>query len=174
MRQGRQITRGTDRTLAGNHGRQALVVQGQERVDDFFAHAGEAARQAGGLEQQDQPHHRFRHRLADADRVRSQQLELQDGQVIPGNARGGQLAEAGVDAIDRRIALGRFAHQFGACSHAGTAGRSQLDDDALAAAQAPQLRERQLAGDDDFFSRHAHPNIGSLSLFSRADATAIS
>ena len=116
----------------------------------------------------------FRHRLADADRVRSQQLELQHGQVIPGDAGSGQLAEAGVDAIDRRIAFGRFAHQFGACAHAGAAGRIELDDDTLAAAQAPQLRERQLAGDDDFFFRHAHPNIGSLSLFSRADATAMS
>ena len=46
----------------------------------------------------------------------------------------------------------------GAGAHAGAAGRIELDHGALAAAQAAQLRERELAGDE----RLCHPSIGNL------------
>ena len=46
-------------------------------------------------------------RLADAGRMAAQQIDLQLGERVVRDAHVGEVAEAGVDAVDRRVALAR-------------------------------------------------------------------
>jgi hypothetical protein len=139
----------------------------QTAVHHFFAHARIAARQAGGLQQQNQAHHRFAHGLAHAHGVRAQQLELQRGQVFTRNALDGQLAKAGVDAIDGGIALGGLLHQCGAGTDARAAGGSRCHlrrvglhrRRSWASVSWPGMMTSSVKG---------HPSIGRLRWFSLA------
>ena len=55
-----------------------------------------------------------RQRLADADRMRADQVQLQRVELVLADARAGELAEAGVDAVHRRIAGRGALHDRGA------------------------------------------------------------
>ena len=74
------------------------------------AHAGVAARQARRLQQPaSAARPRRRSGSPTPTAVRADQVELQRRELVFGDARAGQLAEAGVDAVDRRVALRRRA-----------------------------------------------------------------
>ena len=109
--------------------------------------------QAGCLEQQDQAHHIFCQRLAHTDCVGAQQLELQYRQVRFGYSGIGQLAKASVHAVDRRAAISGLLHQCRAVANALAAGSIKLNRQALWAAQPAQLRQTQLARNEQFM-RH--------------------
>jgi hypothetical protein len=79
-------------------------VNREERIDDRLANARVAAREARRLEGEDQLDDRRGERVTDADAVRADEVELQLREVGAVDARAGELAEAGVDAVDRRIA----------------------------------------------------------------------
>jgi hypothetical protein len=153
--------------MTGDH---ACVVKRYQRVHHLFAHTRIAARQAGGLEHQDQPHHTLAHGLAHAHGVRAQQLELQRGQVFARNALHGQLAKAGVHAIHGGVALGGLLDQRGARADAVAAGRVDCHLGRRGAAQFAQLRQRELAGD----KCEGHPSIGRLRWLSLALCLAMS
>jgi hypothetical protein len=74
VRQRREVARRAHRALRRNDRQHAAVVQRQQAVDDFLAHARKAAREAGRLEQQHQAHHAIGQRLADAHGMRAQQF----------------------------------------------------------------------------------------------------
>ena len=57
--------------------------------------------EARELQRHHQPHDRRRHRLADAGGVRQHDVALQRREVVAGDAHARELAEAGVDAVDR-------------------------------------------------------------------------
>jgi hypothetical protein len=69
------------------------------------------------LSGQHQAQHGGCKRLAHAHAVRADQVELQLLQLVLGDARAGQLAEAGVDAVDGGVAGGGLLHHGGAALH---------------------------------------------------------
>ena len=75
-----------------------------ERLDHQRPNAGMAAAEAEQLEHDHQPRDVARQRLAEARAVRQDQVGLQLGEPVVGNARVGEQAEAGVDAVDRLAA----------------------------------------------------------------------
>ncbi len=133
--EGSEITGRADRALAGNDRRQAQVVHRDERVDHFHSHPGKAARQTGRLQQQGKADDALVQRIADTDGVRSQKFELKDGEIFFRDPRAGELAETGVDAVNRRFPLGRALHQLGASADSGAAGGCQSHRNALGAAE---------------------------------------
>ncbi len=101
VRERREVAGGADRALRGHDGMDAGVDEREQPLDHDRAHAREAAREARGLQHQDEPHGRVRERRADARRVRAHEIELQRRELVVGDARLRELAEAGVDAVER-------------------------------------------------------------------------
>ena len=153
VRQRCEVARGADRTLRRHIGHEARVVHGQQRVDHHFAHARVAARQAGGLEREHEAHDLGRERFADADAVRADQVELQRLQLRLADALVGQLAKAGVDAVDRHVAVGGALHHAlaGADRIARRDRNAQLDHIAV---NRLQLFQRDAAGFKAQGARH--------------------
>ena len=69
-----------------------------------------APRQAHRLGGQDEAHHAVGQRIARAHAVRQHQVALQLGQAVVGNLGAGQLAKAGVDAVDHLILVHDALH----------------------------------------------------------------
>ena len=167
MGERREVARCADRSLRRNEGNQAGVVNGEERIDHGLANARVAARETRRLETEDQPDDRRGERIADADAVRADQVELQLRQVGAVDPRAGELAEAGVDAVDRRIAGRGPLHDRGAGADA--LARCGVDPQRRAAGvQSLQVVERQRTTDE------IHQSIGRFRPCSRAHALAIS
>ncbi|MGB8205922.1 MAG: hypothetical protein WCE83_14730, partial [Candidatus Baltobacteraceae bacterium] len=78
------------------------ALQQRERLE---ANAGGSPRQAGELERHHQPHDGARQRRADSGSMGEHDIDLELAQVGRGDRDAGELAEAGVDAVDR-VALG--------------------------------------------------------------------
>ena len=109
---------------------------------------------------------------ADADAVRADQVQLQLVELALADALVGELAEAGVHAVDRRVALRGALHHGRAGEDAGA--RRGVDGERHAAGvNRLQVLERELARDDVQRSLH-HRTMGRFSPCSRAQATAMS
>ena len=89
----------------------ALLAEMTERLE---ADSGEAFRQHVGPQRHRCAHDRHRQRIADTGGVTAQQIELQLGERVVRDAHVGEVAEAGVDAVDRRVLLDGGVHH-GAC-----------------------------------------------------------
>ena len=144
VRERREVAGGADRALRGHDRMDACVDEREQPLDHDRAHARETAREARGLQHHDQPHGRVGERRADAGRVRAHEVELQRGELVVGDARLRQLAEAGVDAVERFAGGESRAH----------GGKRRFDrsppafgerDGVGAARDAPELRERDAA-----------------------------
>ena len=149
MGQWREIAAGADRALAWHHGEQVMAEKVQQALHDGPAHARVASAQAGRLEQQHQSHHGCRHRLAHAHRVRTQQVDLQLGMIAFRDAGAGQLAKAGVQAVDHLSTGQDFSHRLGAGQHRGPGRRCEVQR-LVAVANFAQLFPAQLAGGDRY------------------------
>jgi len=145
VRQRRQVAGGAHRALGGDHGQHVGVGQGQQRIDQLGAHARVAARQAHGLGGQHQAHHGVGQRIARAHAVRQHQVALQLCQAVMGDLGGGQLAEAGVDAIDDLVLIHDVLHMGLGGAHALVGGRRHGQAHA-ALLDGPQLGQADLAG----------------------------
>ena len=110
MRQRGQIARGAHRALGRNHRQHIGIGQGQQRIDDGGANARVAARQAHRLGSQNEAHHAVGQRIARAHAVRQHKVALQLGQAVVGNLGAGQLAKAGVDAVDHLVLVHDALH----------------------------------------------------------------
>ncbi|MNT48372.1 hypothetical protein D3C72_1851510 [compost metagenome] len=104
-----------------------------------------AARQAHGLGREDHAHHRRGQRLARAHAVREHEVALQLGQVVVADARAGELAETGVDAVDHLVVLDDVAHRGLGLGHAVLHRRVERKVHA-AGLDASQHRKVDLAG----------------------------
>jgi hypothetical protein len=78
------------------------------------------------LEGQHQPHGRAVQRRAYAAHMREDEAALEVGDVGLCYPDPGELAESGVDAVDRRVAGGGLGDQRGRCVDPGTCGRVEL------------------------------------------------
>ena len=112
MRQRRKVARCADGALAGDHRGDALA---QHVLDHGEGLPGDARGAAPGREQL-QRHHQPSggniQRLADAAAMRQDQVALQLRRIARLNADAGELAETGVDAVNRLVAGGGGADQF--------------------------------------------------------------
>jgi hypothetical protein len=75
-----------------------------QQRDGLKPHAGGALAEARELERHHQPHVRRRHRLAHAGGMRQHDIALERREIGGADAHAGELAEAGIDAVDRRAA----------------------------------------------------------------------
>ena len=124
VRERREVARGADRSLRRNERNEAGVVDREQRVDDDLAHARVAARQARRLQAEHQPHDRRGSASPTPTLCERIRLSCRLGQVAGVDARSGELAEAGVDAVDRRGAGGGALHDRGAGADAARAPAS--------------------------------------------------
>jgi hypothetical protein len=108
--EGREIAGGADGPLRRDHRQHALAQDRDEKLDGRRLHARGAVGEARRLQRQDQPDDRLLQRLADAGLMGADDVDLQLRQLLRRDADAGELAEAGVDAIDRVVAP-RLRHQ---------------------------------------------------------------
>ena len=106
VRERRQIAARADRSAAGHVRVHAAVERRDERLERLDANAGESLRQHIRAQRHRRAHGAHRQRLVDAGRVAAQQVDLQLRQIVAIDPRFGKRAEAGVDAVDRRVAVG--------------------------------------------------------------------
>ena len=124
VRQRREVAARADRSAARHDRMDARV----ERVDQPIERRAPDARVALREHVRAQRHHRAhgarRQRLADARRVAAQQVPLELAERVSRNLDLGQRAEAGVDAVDRRVAR-RVPIDDGARGVDGARGRAR-------------------------------------------------
>ena len=95
-----EIARGADGALRRNARIHARVEQRHHRIDHLGSHARVAAREARDLEQHREAHRGIVEQRAHAHAVREHEVALQQLQLVVGDVRLGELAEARVDAVD--------------------------------------------------------------------------
>ncbi len=123
VRQWRQVARCAHRALRRDHRQHAAPEHGFQERQRRRSDSGCALRQAGDLQRQHQPHHGVRHGLADPCRMRQHDVTLQRLQIVRRDAHAGELAEAGVDSINRVAPRHDRRDGGGAALHGGPAGR---------------------------------------------------
>ena len=97
----------------GTSGWTRAIERLDQAVERRAAHARVALREHVRAQRHHRAHRADRQRLADAGGVAPQQVALEVAERVPRNLHFGQRAEAGVDAVDRRVA-GRMAIDDGA------------------------------------------------------------
>jgi hypothetical protein len=130
----RQVARGPDGSLRGDHGGDAPFEERQHQLGELDAHARVAARERAPEQQEHAAHDLLRERLAGADRVGADEVDLQLRGVGGRDPHALEPAEPGRHAVDRRTALERVLDH-------GAARRDPL------AVGVVQRRRRGAAGD---------------------------
>ena len=115
MRQRRQIARSAHRALRRDDRDDLGVDEAGEGGGGRRMDARIAARQRLELEHHDEPHGVGRKRFAGPGGVRAHQIDLQRVEIAIGDAGLGELAEAGIDAIDRLAAFHELQHRGMRC-----------------------------------------------------------
>ena len=100
MRERREVAASADAALAGNERHGVGVDQPLQRLDHQWPYARITAAEAEQFEDDHQPRDAARQRVAKAGAVRQDQIGLQLGQALIGDAGVREHAEAGVDAVD--------------------------------------------------------------------------
>ena len=100
VRQRREIARGAEAPLFGHDRMDAEAQEVEQAVDDQRTAAAVAEGQRVGAQEQHRPHDLARERRADAGRVAHQQVLLEETGLFGGDERGGEVTEAGRDAVD--------------------------------------------------------------------------
>ncbi len=101
VRQRCEIARCADRSLCRDARIDLLVGQGQQRLNHFPADAGIALRKRCRFHYQNQPHNLIAQGFAGAGAMRQDQVALEFGQLVVVDTDAGELAEAGIDRVDR-------------------------------------------------------------------------
>ena len=104
VRQRREIAACPNRSSRRHHRMHTTIEQRDEQLQCERVDAGKALREHVGAERHHRPHDGNRQRPAHAGRVAAQQVDLQRRQRVGLDLHLGKGAEAGIDAIDRRIA----------------------------------------------------------------------
>ena len=141
--QRREIAARADRSLRRNHGVHAAIQHLRQRLGEHRAHAAVAERQRIGAQGHHHARLRFGERRAQPAGVAAHQIELQAVEVVTGNAHFAQLAEAGIDAVDRQVICGRPAHHLARGLHLGDRGGAiRICAEASAMAAISRKRKR--------------------------------
>jgi hypothetical protein len=118
MRKRREITAGANRAAAGHARMHATVEQRQQRLERFEADARVAFGQHVGAQRHGRAHGAHRQRRVHAGGMAAQQIQLQRREIGLVDSRLGEIAEAGVDAVDRRVAAGALVDHGARRGHA--------------------------------------------------------
>lgn len=106
MGKGRKIAGGADRAFFRDQRNDAPIQHAFDQPHQLQPHAGGAAPERDQLQRHDQPHDILRQWRADAAAMRQDEIALQGGHIGAVDLDRGEFAEAGIDAVDRRIAGG--------------------------------------------------------------------
>ena len=101
MRERRKITRRANRALARHQWMDAGIDKLQQPLDQHRPHAGVTTRETRGLQHENEAHRGIGERRTDAGRMRTHEIELQCRKFIGRDAGLRELAETGVDAVER-------------------------------------------------------------------------
>ena len=145
MGERRQIARRADRALRRHRRRHAGRQHPFQGFDDGPLHAGSAAAEAEQLQGHRQADDAFRQIGPDSGIVGEDQIALQLCGLFRRDAGAGQFAEAGVDAVDRRVARSRPRDDRFRARHVRPAGAVEQDRRAFAV-QRFQCRQRNRSG----------------------------
>ena len=100
MGERRQVARRAEAAARWDDRVDGRVEHADEQLDDVDADAGEPDRERVGTQQEHRAHDLVGQRVADAGRVRADQVALQLGGLVRLDAHVGEVAEAGRDAVD--------------------------------------------------------------------------
>ena len=113
MGQRGKIARCADRSLFRDYGGHASLDQLLQPFDDHGPDPGRPAPQRKALERDDEAHDLRIERRSEARAVRKHQIALKRAEIGFADAHAGELAEAGVDAVDRLARAERRAEAVG-------------------------------------------------------------
>jgi hypothetical protein len=108
MRQRREVAAGAHRAAARHARMDAAIEQRQQRLERLDANARVAFGEHVGAQRHGGAHAAHRQRRVDAGGMTAQQIQLQRGEIRRVDARLGEIAEAGIDAVHRRVAGGQL------------------------------------------------------------------
>ena len=117
MGQRGKIARCADRSLFRDHGGHASLDQLLQPFDNHGPDPGCPAPQRKALERDDEAHDLRIERRSEARAVRKHQIALERAEIGFADAHAGELAEAGVDAVDRLARAERRAEAVGRSGH---------------------------------------------------------
>ena len=83
-----------------------------EEVDDFGPHTGSARGQRVCPKQEDGPHDIHRKWRPDADRMAPDEIALEGSELVVRDTHGGEVAETGVDTVDRIVGSSDLRDDF--------------------------------------------------------------
>src|SRR5829696_7841226 len=152
MRERREIARRPDRALPRHDRDEPALEAGEEMGQRRPAHPGGALAEIGDLERHRQAHDRRRQRLADPGGVRQHELALQLREILVRDAHRGELSEAGVDAVDRRVLRQDRVDRRGPGLDRGAA--ALVEQDGRAEIDCAPIGERHRAGAEEDGWRH--------------------
>ena len=137
MAEGRQVAAGADAPLLRHQGDTPGVEHCHERLDQLGPHSARGPEEHVGPEQHDRANDGGRQWTADSGRMTADEIGLQLIELVGWNADVGELAEAGIDPVDRLTRLD-----------------GAIDQPATLEQRAPGLRvegdaNRGVAGDPD-------------------------
>src|ERR1700738_53892 len=105
MRKRCEIAACSDRSLLGDNRMDAAIQHFTKHVDDLATNSAEAEREHIRAQQHHGADFRLGEWRADAAGMAANEIELKISQFVRWNAHVGEFSEAGVYAIDHRIAL---------------------------------------------------------------------
>jgi hypothetical protein len=100
MRERSQIATRSYRAFGGDDRVDPCIEHGHEQVNELRPHTTVSLGEDIGAQQEHSPRLSFAERLAEAAGVAANQVGLELGQTVGGNAHIGQLAKSGVDAVN--------------------------------------------------------------------------
>ena len=129
MREWRQISGGADGALTRNARHETSVVNRDQRVDDDITHTRITARKARGFESKHEANDSGSQGFAHTHRVRANKIKLQRIQVRRADSLISELAESGIDTVDRRVASCRIGDDLMTSTNSVARGRMERDLD---------------------------------------------
>ncbi len=144
----------------------AAVEHLEQHLRETGAHAGAAGRERIGAQQEDRADDVDGQRIADARRMAPDEIALQRAELGDRDADRREIAEAGVHAVDGRLARGELGDELRGVRHP-TFG------DAIEGHRHPTPRDREDVGDAQVRSgepQRGHPGYRVSLRFSRYHA----
>ena len=116
--EGGEAAAGADAAAGGDDGGDAMVEEGEEAAGDLGADAGESFGEDIGANEHDGADDGFGEGFADAAGVGADDVVLEGGEVRGIDADMGEVAEAGVDAVDGAVLEGEAFNDGAGLTHA--------------------------------------------------------
>jgi len=166
MRERREIAGSADGALRRDDGKNITIEHGEERIGDDRSDAGKALGQGVGAKSEHGARGGRAERFADAAGVAANEIELQVADFVVGNTRGGEFAEAGVDAVDGGFRFDEAFDDGARSGHAFTcrSGNFGLEFAGIEDQVVEIFQGERVAVDDDGGHGFILPAVTSLAM----------